>query len=352
MTLRSTPAAVRHSHLLHAKRHRSPVVPRCSRQMVLPAFALLGCLTPALLTTGCDTRDDEAANADTPIDEPPSSDPPADDPPADPAAIDSIVPAVASAGGSTLVHITTSGFSDDFVTLPPAVSFGGVASAAVVALDSVSVTAEVPASPAGNVAVQVIGTAFTAGVDGFAVVPPVAPGEVIVNEVLANPGGLDANRDGVPSNRDDEFVELVNARATPVDLSSYLLGDATGARHTFPNPTTVPAGGALVVFGAGDPAAAAPGFMPPHASGQAQRASSGSLSLNNGGETLTLESPSAAVIDTLILGASAAGVSRNRSPDGMPGAVEDAHTGVPGSVPEAATGGDFSPGVRVDQTVW
>jgi len=325
---------------------------------------LLACLAIGVLTAGCEPQVDDLPthpgtpvgdppDSDPPDNDPPDSDPPSDDPPGnDTAQINTIVPGLASAAGGTVVTLTTEGFSDDFTVLAPAVTFGGVASTGVVIIDGVTVTAEIPSLSVGDVDVQVVGSAFTATATGFSIVASAAAGEVIVNEALPNPGGLDANRDGVQSNVDDEFVELVNVRATPVDLSGHTLSDATAIRHTFANPTTLPAGGSLAIFGTGSFADASPAFTPLHESGHAQSASTGGLSLNNGGDTLTLAAASTAVIDTVTLGAGTAGVSLNRNPDGEAGAAMEAHTDAAGSVVDPATGGDFSPGLRVDQSAW
>lgn len=115
------------------------------------------------------------------------------------------------------------------------------------------------------------------------VVAPAAPGDVFVSEVHAQPDS-DQNGDGFASPAGDEFVELVNARATPLDLTGATLSDATGLRHVVPNPTVVPGGGVLVIFGSGTPL----GFAPRHASGAAQAATGGSLGLNNTSDELAL----------------------------------------------------------------
>ena len=55
---------------------------------------------------------------------------------------------------------------------------------------------------------------------------------------------------------EDEFVELVNNGADPVDISGWTLESTSlGLRHTFGASTTVAAGGVLLVFGGGTPGA-------------------------------------------------------------------------------------------------
>ena len=63
-----------------------------------------------------------------------------------------------------------------------------------------------------------------------------------IYEFLPEPGAVDANRDGTVNSAGDEFVEIVNTRGSAVDLTGWTLSDATSVRHTFPNPTSVPAG--------------------------------------------------------------------------------------------------------------
>lgn len=61
-------------------------------------------------------------------------------------------------------------------------------------------------------------------------------GEVVINEIHYHPkSGL----------REDEFIELHNVGASPVDLSGWTFTD--GVRYTIPSGTILPAGGYLVV---------------------------------------------------------------------------------------------------------
>ncbi|MCM8794680.1 MAG: lamin tail domain-containing protein [Candidatus Omnitrophica bacterium] len=116
---------------------------------------------------------------------------------------------------------------------------------------------------------------------------------VVINEFLADPpAGLvgDANRDGVRSASDDEFVELINAGGSPMNLSSWSLWDSLSLRHRFPDGTALAPLQRLVVFGGGNPA----GFT-----GLVQTASTGSLSLNNGSDRIFLRDSADAVADQL-----------------------------------------------------
>lgn len=60
--------------------------------------------------------------------------------------------------------------------------------------------------------------------------------DIVINEILYNP---------ISGNDNDEFVELYNRGATPVDLTGWRFED--GINFTFPANTILPAGGYLVV---------------------------------------------------------------------------------------------------------
>jgi beta-lactamase superfamily II metal-dependent hydrolase len=124
---------------------------------------------------------------------------------------------------------------------------------------------------------------------------------VILNEMLANEPGSDTA---------GEFVELTNVGSASADLSGWQLLDATGVRHTFAAGTTLAPGKALVVFGG---ATAIPGGL-----SNAVAASTGTLSLNNTSDTVTVRNTAGATVDGFSYGsalASTDGVSMNRSPD-------------------------------------
>ena len=75
-----------------------------------------------------------------------------------------------------------------------------------------------------------------------------------INEYLADPpDGIagDANGDGTRSISQDEFVELVNFGALPLNISGFTISDEDASRFTFPTGTIIPAGEAAVVGPAG-----------------------------------------------------------------------------------------------------
>ncbi len=163
--------------------------------------------------------------------------------------------------------------------------------------NSASTAARVRVSDAANSAVtDTSNAAFTI------TTAPTGTGKVFINEVLVNEAGSDVNT---------EFVELVNSGTAAVDLSGWTVSDATGLRHTFASGTSLAAGRALAIFGG---AAGIPSGMT-----NAVAASTGTLSLSNSGDTVTLKNAAGTAVDTATLGSALCGtdgVSANRSPDG------------------------------------
>ena len=81
-----------------------------------------------------------------------------------------------------------------------------------------------------------------------------------INEYLADPAGSaagdlagDANGDGVRDAVDDEFVEIVNIGAAPLNVGLFTISDATQVRFTIPAGKVIPPGESAVVFGGGTP---------------------------------------------------------------------------------------------------
>ncbi|OGR04057.1 MAG: hypothetical protein A2284_12310 [Deltaproteobacteria bacterium RIFOXYA12_FULL_61_11] len=156
--------------------------------------------------------------------------------------------------------------------------------------------------------------------------------QVVLNELLADPPDDilgDANADGVRDLNADEFVELVNAGTSEVDLSGWTLADSTDPRHVFPQGTMLAPSAVLVVFGGGAPTL-------PIAW---QVASSGGLGLNNSGDTLTLCDQSGTPVTSVTYGGEGGyNQSLSRSPDLSGEFVK--HSTVSASL--------FSPGYRLD----
>jgi Lamin Tail Domain/IPT/TIG domain len=167
-----------------------------------------------------------------------------------------------------------------------------------------------------------------------------------INEYLADPpDGLagDANGDGTRDSADDEFIEVINRTNVPIDIGSYKISDATQVRFTFPVGTIIPAGEAAVVFGGGTPTG---GFGNAQVNGLVFTTGSGGLSLNNGGDTISLLDAANQVVEAITFTSAEGGANQslNRNPE-IFGTVFATHTSIPG-----AGGRLFSPGARVDGT--
>ena len=164
--------------------------------------------------------------------------------------------------------------------------------------------------------------------------------QVIINEIHADPAaGLagDANGDGTRHSTQDEFIELVNSGAAGIDISGWTLSDAGNVRHTFPAGTNLSAGKAVVIFGGGTPSGSFGGAI-------VQTASTGQLSLNNSGDTVTLKDGSATTVVEHVYGSEANDdQSISRDPD-LTGEFAK-HSEI-----AAAAGALFSPGTKVDGT--
>lgn len=136
---------------------------------------------------------------------------------------------------------------------------------------------------------------------------------IVINEILADPAsGLngDANGDGYrdAGSAQDEFVELVNASGADLDISGWTLSDGVGVRHTFPAGTVVTNNCGIVVFGGGTPTGAFGGSV-------VQVASTTTLGLNNGGDTVTLRFGAATVAAYTYGAEGGSDQSVTRSPD-------------------------------------
>lgn len=112
---------------------------------------------------------------------------------------------------------------------------------------------------------------------------------VIFNEILYDPpSGIDgdANGDGVRDALDDEFMEMVNLSALPMDISGFEVYDAKALtdgvpRHVFPQGTVIDPGKALVLFGGGTPTGSFGGAI-------VQTASGGELNMTNAGDLMQI----------------------------------------------------------------
>jgi hypothetical protein len=82
--------------------------------------------------------------------------------------------------------------------------------------------------------------------------PIAAAGDVVINELLADPGGVDANADGMLVWQHDEFVELVMLAPEPRSLKGCTLRINGRVRATLPG-VCLSKGSSVVIFGGGEP---------------------------------------------------------------------------------------------------
>jgi hypothetical protein len=162
---------------------------------------------------------------------------------------------------------------------------------------------------------------------------------LVINEIHADPHATegDANGDGIVDSYDDEFVEIVNTTQDAIDLSSWMLYDEVGLKHTFPVSSVLPANSAVVIFGGGEISGTFGGSL-------VMTATMGSLSLNNSGDTVTLYDPGASASISYTYGSEGGDdQSLTRAPDVTGPDPLVKHLTAPGS-----DGRRFSPGTRVD----
>jgi Lamin Tail Domain/IPT/TIG domain len=214
-------------------------------------------------------------------------------------------------------------------------------------VSSEQLTIMVPAqftAAAGALTIQVINPDF--GVSNTVTLRVFIRDPLVINEYLADPPGSaatdligDANGDGARSSSQDEFVEIVNRTAETMDVSGFKLSDADAVRHVFAAGTVVPPFEAIVVFGGGKPRGRFGNATENHL---VFTASTGGLSLNNGGDTITLTDAQGRIIQQIKYGAAegGAGQSLNRDPDGD-GATFALHTQAAHDLSRL-----FSPGTR------
>jgi len=163
---------------------------------------------------------------------------------------------------------------------------------------------------------------------------------LIINELLADPAADitgDANGDGVRDGSEDEFIEIVNETSETLDISGWVINDAVGLRHTFPEGTEIPGGCGIVVFGGGTPTGTFGNVV-------VQTSSTGYLGLNNSGDTVFIND-GVNDVATYTYGAEGGNnQSLTQDPDLGGGPLVEHST---------ATGSDgalFSPGTMIDGT--
>jgi hypothetical protein len=161
--------------------------------------------------------------------------------------------------------------------------------------------------------------------------------DLLLNEFLADPPpGIpgDANLDNLTDSADDEFVEIGNISGSKLQLSGVTISDGRGVKHVF-SDFVLDCNKVIVVFGGGITAMWPVNWLV---------ASSGGLSLNNSGDTISIRTSAMASsdIDAYMYGAEAGrDESLTRSPDLLKDARFVSHSSL-------ATGKAYSPGTRSD----
>jgi cysteine-rich repeat protein len=162
-----------------------------------------------------------------------------------------------------------------------------------------------------------------------------APGDLVLNEIMAGDNTSDTNCDGSITGTRDEFVELVNVSNKTLDLGGVTIADSVIVRHTF-GSMALPPGKAVVVWGGGTPMCAGVTMF--------DVASTGQLGLNDAGDTITIAVGTTELVKHTYPAATL-NVSFNLSPD-VSGTTYVLHNALAGSV------GAFSPGKRANNTAF
>ena len=181
-----------------------------------------------------------------------------------------------------------------------------------------------------------------------------AYGKIVFNELLTD-GSTDIDPNGGEDSGhavDDEFVELVNTGAAPLDLGGFTIVELTVPavpRHTFADGTVLQPGKAAVIFGGGDAPDATEGAVYFVANAEDPALPFG-LSLNNDGDAVKLLDADGKLVAEFNYGADtglepAFDESLTRSPD-LTGEF------VPHSQAAGAAGTIFSPGAKADGTTF
>jgi len=164
---------------------------------------------------------------------------------------------------------------------------------------------------------------------------------ILLNEIHADPDSIlgDANKDGQVHSDDDEFLEFVNIGDSGLDLSGWKVADFVKIRYEFPAGTILKEGCGVVVFGGGVSLGDFGGSLV---------FSTGSLGLNNAGDTIFLIDENGKVrLDYLYGAEGGKNQSLTRWPDISGELPLVLHSEVEGS-----SGVLYSPGTRVDGSVF
>lgn len=156
---------------------------------------------------------------------------------------------------------------------------------------------------------------------------PVLSGELVINEVLARPAGLDIDGDG-QSNLRDEAIEIRLLAAQPRSLDGVVLVVGGQPRGAIADLRCHAPGTLFLLVGG---TAATPALQ----GGAEVLRLSGPLALRDDGAALSLTGRAGSAIDQLAYPAAPAGRSQVRAHDSDPWAPLEAHPDTPGGAPHS-----------------
>ncbi len=151
-----------------------------------------------------------------------------------------------------------------------------------------------------------------------------ATSELVINEFMAWPAGqdsqagesptVDSNGDGGIDIYEDEFIEFVNAGTVDLDISGWKIYDEVTSndplRHIFPTGSVINPGGALVVFGGGNPTGDFGGSQ-----WQLASLANQGLGMTNAGDVIIVKNANDETVIELAFGQQTRATSTTLSPD-------------------------------------
>ena len=162
------------------------------------------------------------------------------------------------------------------------------------------------------------------------------PAQIVINDFYADVAlGIvgDANGDGIRDAKEDEFIELVNATATDIDLKEYSIWVSGQLRHQFDTTIFLAPFSAIVIFGGGTPTGLFGNSI-------VTTASSGALGLGNSGVKVELKNANN-IIEEFTYPSENTHNSWTRKPDIHGGFIS--HSQIPETY-----GSTFSPGTMLN----
>lgn len=250
---------------------------------------------------------------------------------------------IALTSGELTINISSSDLSEaDVVTTPLTIADGSsTATFEIFAND------DVEQDGTQTVTISAEATGFTVGSADITITDDGDVQALMINELYYRVDAAtgDANADGEIDFGDDEFVEIVNTSASPVDLTDYTLSNrfTDTPNHEFRRGTVLAPGASLVIFGGGN-------VLPGHVAdkfgtAEAQLATEGNLGISSNGDVVILFNDAGEQIASVVTPAQTDGTlgSYTRATDGDPTSGFVFHTATTSTAA-------FSPGQKLDGT--